>query len=290
MTGIKKDLLFRVFNFVEYGSLRVTTPEKETYEFKGAKPGTKADITIKTWDVIDAVAFHHDTGLFETFAENLWTTTSLGDLCSFMFENAKALEKIEGAIGIVDGLMFWAQSKTVEFTPKKALSEYTLDLKYKPTCLCKNDRVLVLGKNNAHLQKHQNLTFFKHGETYEPFDVIIAADPFFYTRNPDVFLKTMHQLLKSGGKLYWRTFIFDEEILTQGKFLSKLVFPGYWTPRSAELTHKVNQLFDLTEQYDVDYPEIEHPDRLMQIYCATVKALTSHDKLKYQELVLVRNK
>ena len=108
MAGIKKDLLFRTFNFTEYGSLKITTPEKETYEFKGSKPGTNADITLKTWNVIDAVAFHHDTGLFETFAEDLWTTSSLENLCSFMFENAKSLEQVEKAIGIVDGLMFWS--------------------------------------------------------------------------------------------------------------------------------------------------------------------------------------
>ncbi|USO01998.1 MAG: hypothetical protein H6850_02680 [Alphaproteobacteria bacterium] len=280
---IKKEMLKKIFAPVEYGSVKVVTPEKEEFAFKGKKEGVNVTLSVNEWKALDAVALQHDSGFFEAYAENMWDTDSLENLCEFVFQNEKAFQKVD--IGVVEGVLFWAQSSRVKFQPKKPLSDYELDLKHSlddhP-----EERILLLGKNNKHLSHLSHVTVFQHGVEYEPFDRIIVYDPFFYVKSPDVFLKVMNGFLRKGGRMFWRTFVFQEKILTQGQFLSKLVFPGYWAPTDKELRKKIETYFTIENEKDVDYPKIDRNERLFKIFNAIIIALTKTNKLDYKEFEL----
>lgn len=281
---IKKELLKKIFKPTEFGSISILTPDQEVFEFQGSQPGPQATIHLKAWSVLDAIAFHHDIGFFETYAEELWDTDSLENLCDFVFQNEKAFHKAD--IGVMDGLLFWAQSSKVTFSSKKPLSEYSLTFDYELPQEAQDKSVLLLGKNNAHLENIPNVTIYSHGVEYQPFDHIIIYDPFFYVKDADIFLKKMQSLLKPEGKMLWRTLVFGDNILAQGKFLSKLVFPGFWTPKSDDLKAKINKNFNIEDQKNILYPNIDMNDRLLSVFNAIVIALTQNKKLDYKEFVL----
>ena len=282
---IKKEMLKKIFKPVEYGSITITTPEKEEFKFKGPNKGVNVKITINDWKALDAVAIHQDSGFFEAYAENLWDTDSLENLCTFVFQNEKAFEKVD--ISIMDGVLFWAQSSKVTFQPKQPLSEHILDFDYSLEDHPET-RILLLGKNNQHLASLPHVTIYQHGVKYEQlFDRIVIYDPFFYVKNPDIFLQVMRSLLNKNGKMFWRTFVFQEDFLTQGQFLSKLVFPGYWAPKAKDLDKKINAYFTIERTESIDYPVIKKKERLFQIFNAIIIALTKTNKLDYTEFVLL---
>ncbi len=70
---------------IREGSLRLTTPEGETYDFGAGEPA--AEMVIYDWSVVTAVAARGDIGFGETFVSGLWHTPSVAVLTEVALRN-----------------------------------------------------------------------------------------------------------------------------------------------------------------------------------------------------------
>ncbi|MCR8726145.1 SAM-dependent methyltransferase [Frigidibacter sp. ROC022] len=76
---------------IRTGSLRLRTPEGETYDFGQGSPA--AEMEIRDWSVVTALAARGDIGLGETYVAGLWETPSIADLTAVALGN---LEQFRG--------------------------------------------------------------------------------------------------------------------------------------------------------------------------------------------------
>lgn len=302
---IKKDLLFKIFNKIEYGELILTTPDKEEIHFKGKEKGTNAKLTIKTWEVVDALAFHQELGFCETYIEGKWETPNLLTLTKFVIQNENAFQKIN--ISFFEGLLFWAQSSSVKFEHKKQLKELQLDhnfyqlllgevtshtcglfnTKHKTlkaaqkhlfSCILENmkktnKKVLIYGgdwgeltkyllskKINVHVyttdktQEEHLLNQFKRKEKFaiinnedtlqkKQFDYILITDlnNYIEKERKNNFFPQLKSLLKQKGQIILHTFISDEKMISENKFLPKYIFPNMWLPSLEQIVQKIEE-------------------------------------------------
>ncbi len=81
---IKRDFLATCEN-ITVGSLRLTTPEGERYDFGDGSPS--AEMQIHDWSVVTSMAAKGDIGLGETYVAGLWDTASISDLTEVALRN-----------------------------------------------------------------------------------------------------------------------------------------------------------------------------------------------------------
>ena len=70
---------------ISSGSLRLRTPEGETFDFGQGSPA--AEMQINDWSIITAIAARGDVGLGETYVTGLWDTPSVQDLATVALMN-----------------------------------------------------------------------------------------------------------------------------------------------------------------------------------------------------------
>ncbi|WP_372841398.1 class I SAM-dependent methyltransferase, partial [Phaeovulum sp.] len=70
---------------IHVGSLRLRTPEGEVFDFGHGAP--TAEMHIRDWSVVTAVAARGDIGLGETYVAGLWETPSIADLSEVALRN-----------------------------------------------------------------------------------------------------------------------------------------------------------------------------------------------------------
>ncbi len=70
---------------ISHGRLRLKTPEGELYDF--GHSGREADMHIKDWSVVTAMAARGDVGMGETYVAGLWETTSIENLARVALRN-----------------------------------------------------------------------------------------------------------------------------------------------------------------------------------------------------------
>lgn len=70
---------------IQTGSLTVTTPDGERRHFGAGSP--EAELTIKDWAAITAMAAKGDVGMGESYVEGLWETSSIESLVSLALLN-----------------------------------------------------------------------------------------------------------------------------------------------------------------------------------------------------------
>ncbi|KPA19889.1 Cyclopropane-fatty-acyl-phospholipid synthase [Shimia sp. SK013] len=72
------------------GRLTLRTPEGETYRF--GNTGDEAELVIRDWAAVSALAAHGQVGLGETYVQGLWETPSIEGLMSLAMRNRDHLE------------------------------------------------------------------------------------------------------------------------------------------------------------------------------------------------------
>ena len=96
--------LFAALKQIPYGSISITTPDGQTYSFKGHEAGADAEFSIHDWRVIKAMLQQGDIGLAETYREGWWDSSDLKELFLFGLQNQQALDGL--IYGNVWGRMF----------------------------------------------------------------------------------------------------------------------------------------------------------------------------------------
>ncbi|MBM3580307.1 MAG: class I SAM-dependent methyltransferase, partial [Alphaproteobacteria bacterium] len=87
------ELIWQALSGVEYGSLKIFLSNGEEKFFAGKNSGPNADIKIFDDSLIDLVISGGDVAFGESHMENLWDSSNLADLLTFLTLNSHALEE-----------------------------------------------------------------------------------------------------------------------------------------------------------------------------------------------------
>lgn len=88
----KYELIWQALRNADYGSLTISLFDGTTLNFEGKNPGPKADMKIKSADVIDGVIVGGDVAFGESYAQGLWDTPNLAEVLTFFTLNAHIIE------------------------------------------------------------------------------------------------------------------------------------------------------------------------------------------------------
>lgn len=79
-------------NHIEYGLLRITTPDGKAHTFNGSKPGAEAQFDIYDWRLVGAMIRQGDIALAEAYRDGLWDSPDPTQLFLFGLQNQSALD------------------------------------------------------------------------------------------------------------------------------------------------------------------------------------------------------
>lgn len=85
------------------GRLILRTPEGERYNFGSSGP--EADMTIRDWSAVSAIAAHGQVGFGEAYVQGLWDTSSIENLMVMALKNRDHLQAYDAASPLA-GLKF----------------------------------------------------------------------------------------------------------------------------------------------------------------------------------------
>ena len=91
VTTLIKRRFLATLEGLRHGRLHLTTPEGEVHVF-GEPGGIEADMHLRDWSVLPALATRGDVGLGETWIAGLWQTSSLEALLTLACRNIDHLE------------------------------------------------------------------------------------------------------------------------------------------------------------------------------------------------------
>jgi cyclopropane-fatty-acyl-phospholipid synthase len=77
------------------GRLTLRTPEGERYNF--GTSGPEADMTIRDWSAVSAIAAHGQVGFGEAYVQGLWETSSVENLMAMALRNREHLQSYDAA-------------------------------------------------------------------------------------------------------------------------------------------------------------------------------------------------
>lgn len=90
LTDVVKQSFLDCCAQITQGRLHLKTPDGQTYDF--GTTGPQADMDIRDWSVIPAMAARGDVGLGETYVAGLWETSSIEALVSVALRNLDTFE------------------------------------------------------------------------------------------------------------------------------------------------------------------------------------------------------
>lgn len=88
---IFNQILKRLEN-LEFGSLKIETPDHKIYQFSGRQQGYDADIKIHDWHVIGNLAAKSDIGFAENYSDGKWESNDLTALLTLTIQNREILD------------------------------------------------------------------------------------------------------------------------------------------------------------------------------------------------------
>ncbi len=86
---IKKNLL-NSLEQIKYGEIYLTTPEGDTFYYKGKEAGQTADLKLKDWCTVVNLKFKADIGFAADYRDGYWETPDLKALIRFGIDNEEA--------------------------------------------------------------------------------------------------------------------------------------------------------------------------------------------------------
>jgi len=76
---------------IEYGSIKITTPDNHTHIYSGKQQGIQADIHLHDWRSIYALAASGDIGFAEAYRDGWWSSSNLTNLFYLGLQNEAVL-------------------------------------------------------------------------------------------------------------------------------------------------------------------------------------------------------
>lgn len=83
----RRQWLLKALDSIPRGELTVGFPDGQVQRFSGASSGTRAELMLRRWDVVDALLARGDIGFGEAFMAGHWETPDLLALLRFATEN-----------------------------------------------------------------------------------------------------------------------------------------------------------------------------------------------------------
>lgn len=87
---MNKKHFLKLFDNLESGSISIKDPEGNEYFFEGENKGTKCDLKINDWKMLDLVSKRGDIGLGEAYMENMWDSSDPANFLCFLSKNLDA--------------------------------------------------------------------------------------------------------------------------------------------------------------------------------------------------------
>ncbi len=88
-----RDEFLRALDGISHGSLRLTLPDGTTRDFAGTRPGPAAQMQIRDWRTVPALATRGDIGLTEAYRDGWVDSPDLTALLTFGLLNEAALDR-----------------------------------------------------------------------------------------------------------------------------------------------------------------------------------------------------
>ena len=79
---------------IEYGKIKILTPDNKTYKFSGLKDGPNADLKLNSYKSIKKILSNGSLGFAESYLDKDLETTNLKKLLSFSIKNERQLDFI----------------------------------------------------------------------------------------------------------------------------------------------------------------------------------------------------
>lgn len=96
LTKIIADQFFKRLDTIEFGTLKLTTPDGKTRVFQGVNNGETAHLHLHDWSVIRNLISKGDIGFAEDYRDGKWDTDDLIALNTLGLANRKALDNLVG--------------------------------------------------------------------------------------------------------------------------------------------------------------------------------------------------
>jgi len=95
-TSWRIKLIFKLFNNIKHGKLKLVTPNHRIYHFDGSDDTSSvhANLTLNSWDALISAFSKGDVGFGEAYMKGEWSSTNLVDLFQFISINKKELETV----------------------------------------------------------------------------------------------------------------------------------------------------------------------------------------------------
>ncbi len=94
--GIRVKFILKLLREIKYGELKLVTPEGENFIFSGSENPDliKADLTLFSWDAINATFTKGDVGFGEAFMKDQWSSSNLTNLFELISLNSEVLNNL----------------------------------------------------------------------------------------------------------------------------------------------------------------------------------------------------
>jgi cyclopropane-fatty-acyl-phospholipid synthase len=83
---------FSALSRITHGSLKLVTPEKEIYRFKGEQPGPNATLIFHDWEMPRRLLQRGTIAMGEDFIDQIWETDDIETLIGFFLANFERFE------------------------------------------------------------------------------------------------------------------------------------------------------------------------------------------------------
>jgi len=126
---IASDQVFKSLDSLQYGTLKVTTPDGKTRIFQGHRPGDSAHIELREWDVFTNMIRRGDIGFADDYRKGHWETDNLTALTTLGLVNRSAVDKfIKGSpvSRTLSMLSYLVRMNTLAGSRRNILAHYDL--------------------------------------------------------------------------------------------------------------------------------------------------------------------
>lgn len=128
-TPLKANLLFKMLEKLEQGTLRLTLPTGEQLAFNGKQAGIEAHLHIKDWAAVNKIMRSGDIGMAEAYRDNLIDSPNMLDVLLLALANEQALDNaLHGSFlgTLIYRLRHWLNRNTKANSKKNIHAHYDI--------------------------------------------------------------------------------------------------------------------------------------------------------------------
>ncbi|MBO0344608.1 SAM-dependent methyltransferase [Roseibium limicola] len=120
---------FRILTGLQYGSLRVTTPDERVFIFEGNEPGPQGEVEVTDWRFAKMVVQGGDVGVGEAFIAGYWSSPDITTFLELFCINREAASEVLNGKPIARFLLslrHWLNANTKSGSRRNISAHYDL--------------------------------------------------------------------------------------------------------------------------------------------------------------------